>query len=91
MLGVIPVVPGGLGIIEAFDASLLVGFGAPRVAASFGVLAWRLANFWRAVPAGAAAYVSLSLSRGSRLRRTRTAVTRIGADVRGPTLDDALS
>ena len=80
VLGAIPIVPGGLGIIEASAASLLVSFGVPRVTATFGVLAWRLANFWLPIPAGAAAYVSLSLPRGSRLRRARQALKGMGAD-----------
>jgi hypothetical protein len=74
VLGAIPVVPGGLGIIEASAASLLVSFGVPRVTATLGVLGWRLVNFWLPIPAGAAAYVSLSLPRGSRLRQARRAV-----------------
>ncbi len=80
VLGAIPIVPGGLGIIEASAGSLLVSFGVPRVSATFAVLAWRLANFWLPIPAGAAAYVSLSLPRGSRLSRARQAFRRMGAD-----------
>ena len=43
VLGAIPIVPGGLGIIEASSASLLVSFGVPRVTATLGVLCGRRA------------------------------------------------
>ena len=66
VLAVIPVVPAGLGVVEATTLSLLVGFGVPPSVATFGVLAWRLVNFWLPIPIGAAAYVSLRLPRGRR-------------------------
>jgi hypothetical protein len=65
VLAVLPVVPAGLGIIEATSVSLLVGFGVPAALATFGVLGWRLVNFWLPIPLGAAAYVSLRLPFGN--------------------------
>jgi uncharacterized protein (TIRG00374 family) len=62
VLAVVPVVPAGLGIIEASTVSLLVAFGNPAAVVTFGVLGWRLLNFWLPIPVGAAAYLSLRLS-----------------------------
>jgi len=59
VLAVLPIVPAGLGVIEATSISLLVAFGVPVGLATFGVLAWRLVNFWLPIPVGAAAYLSL--------------------------------
>ncbi|MHB1973126.1 MAG: lysylphosphatidylglycerol synthase transmembrane domain-containing protein [Acidimicrobiales bacterium] len=67
VLAVIPVTPGGLGLIDAAAPALLVSFGVTRSPATLAVLAWRLVNFWIPIPVGAAAYVSLRVPRGSSL------------------------
>jgi uncharacterized protein (TIRG00374 family) len=72
VLGALPIVPGGLGIVEATTASLLVTFGVPHVIATFGVLGWRLVNFWLPIPIGAAAYLSLTLPRRLRGNKERS-------------------
>ena len=64
VLGVVPLTPGGLGVIDSTAPLLLVSFGVTRSVATLGVLAWRLVNFWLPIPAGAAAYVSLKVPRG---------------------------
>jgi uncharacterized protein (TIRG00374 family) len=64
VLAVIPVTPGGLGIVEGVVTPLLVGFGTPRGVAILGVLSWRLVNFWLPIPAGGAAYLSMRLPPG---------------------------
>lgn len=66
VLAVIPLVPAGLGIVEATSISLLASFGVPVGAATFGVLSWRLVSFWLPIPLGALAYGSLRLPRRSR-------------------------
>ena len=66
VLAVIPLVPAGLGIVEVSAVSLLVSFGTPAAVATFGVLAWRLVNFWLPIPVGALAYLSLRLPDGTR-------------------------
>jgi uncharacterized protein (TIRG00374 family) len=63
ILAVIPLTPGGLGVIELTIVSLLTGFGAAGGAATAGVLSWRLVNFWLPIPFGGAAYLSLRLGR----------------------------
>jgi uncharacterized protein (TIRG00374 family) len=55
----LPITPGGLGVVEATVTSILVGFGTPRSIAIWGVIGWRLVNFWLPIPAGGAAYLSL--------------------------------
>lgn len=57
VLAVIPVTPGGLGVIEASATTLIVTFGTSSAVASLGVLGWRLLNFWLPIPIGAIAYL----------------------------------
>ena len=57
----LPITPGGLGVVEATVSGILVGFGTPRSIAIWGVLAWRLVNFWLPIPIGGTAYLSLQL------------------------------
>jgi uncharacterized protein (TIRG00374 family) len=57
----IPLTPGGLGVVEATVSSILVGFGTPRTIAIWGVIGWRLVNFWLPIPVGGAAYLSLKV------------------------------
>jgi uncharacterized protein (TIRG00374 family) len=63
ILAVIPLTPGGLGVVELTIVSILTGFGVPGGAATAGVLCWRLVNFWLPIPFGGAAYLSLRLGR----------------------------
>ncbi len=72
--GVLPVTPGGLGVIDSVAPLLLVSFGVTRSVATLGVLGWRLVNFWLPIPAGAAAYVSLKVPRGAGLKAIRAAL-----------------
>ena len=59
VLAAIPVTPAGLGVVEAVLAPTLVGFGTPPAVAILGVIAYRTANFWLPIPAGALAYLTL--------------------------------
>jgi uncharacterized protein (TIRG00374 family) len=68
VLGVLPITPAGLGVIDSTAPLLLVSFGITRSVATLGVLSWRLVNFWLPIPAGAAAYVSLKMPRGGGIR-----------------------
>ena len=65
VLAVIPITPGGLGVIEATLTSVLVGFGTPRGVAITGVIVYRLVNFWLPIPLGGLAYLSLQVNPGS--------------------------
>jgi len=66
LLALLPVTPGGLGLVEGAAVPLLVSFGTPHDAALLGVLTWRLFGFWLTIPLGAATYVWLH---ATRLRR----------------------
>lgn len=61
--GALPITPGGLGVVDSIAPLLLASFGAPRNVATFGVLGWRLVNFWLPIPTGALAWVSLAAKR----------------------------
>ncbi len=60
ILAVIPVTPGGLGVVEGVLAPTLAGFGVANPL--LPVLLYRLWNFWLPIPVGGAAYVSLRFS-----------------------------
>jgi hypothetical protein len=75
VLGVLPVTPAGLGVIDSVAPLLLVSFGVTRSVATLGVLAWRLVNFWLPIPTGTAAYVSLKVPRGGGLKAARRALS----------------
>ena len=57
ILALIPVTPGGLGIVEASLSGLLVLAGVPGGAAFVSTLAYRLACYWLPLLAGLVAYV----------------------------------
>jgi hypothetical protein len=75
VVGAIPLTPGGLGIIDTLTPVLLIGFGLTRSVATLGVLGWRLVNFWLPIPAGAIAYVTLKVPRGSGWHAMRRALS----------------
>jgi uncharacterized membrane protein YbhN (UPF0104 family) len=56
ILELIPVTPGGLGLVEASLASLLVLAGVPASAAFVATLAYRLASYWLPLASGLPAY-----------------------------------
>jgi uncharacterized protein (TIRG00374 family) len=72
VLAVIPITPGGLGVVEFISISTLTGFGVAGGAATAGVICWRLVNFWLPIPLGGLSYLSLRLTR-SRVAATRPA------------------
>ena len=73
--GALPVTPAGLGVVDSVAPLLLVSFGVTRSVATLGVLGWRLVNFWLPIPAGAVAYATLKVPRGSGLKAMRAAVS----------------
>jgi uncharacterized protein (TIRG00374 family) len=83
VVAVIPVSPGGLGLVEAVSSTLIVSLGPPAKVALFSVLAWRLVNFWLPIPLGAASYLSLRVPRSSGLRARRTALSEMTARTDG--------
>jgi hypothetical protein len=87
VLGAIPITPGGLGVIEASAATLLVSFGLTKAVATYAVLGWRLVNFWLPIPIGAGSYISIRVPRGSGLKAQRQALSDLAAEAKRP--DDA--
>ncbi|MFM2071254.1 MAG: hypothetical protein RLZZ623_1517 [Actinomycetota bacterium] len=76
VLAVIPITPGGLGVIDVTLTSALVGFGLPRSTALLGVASWRLAQFFFPIVLGGFLYATLrvgpwSIHRRDRLKRLR--------------------
>jgi len=70
VLAVIPLTPGGLGVIETVLVATLVGFGLARSEATVAVLTYRIAQFWLPIPLGAISYATLRLGPTS-LRKIR--------------------
>jgi len=52
VVGSLPIVPGGLGIVEGSLAVVLVAYGVGQVTAVSAALAFRLVNFWLAIAVG---------------------------------------
>jgi uncharacterized protein (TIRG00374 family) len=52
VVGSLPVVPGGLGIVEGSLAVVLVAYGVGQVTAISAALAFRLVNFWLVIAVG---------------------------------------
>ncbi len=61
VMAALPITPAGLGLVEAVLIPLLTFFGVPVGAATLGVLAYRLVNFWLPIPIGGLAYLSLQV------------------------------
>ncbi len=57
VIGLIPITPGGLGIFEASLSGLLVLAGVSASSAVVATLAYRLAQYWLPMVAGAIAYL----------------------------------
>jgi putative heme transporter len=76
IFAVIPITPGGLGIVEGVYIPTLIGFGLTRQEATLGVASYRLAQFWFPILLGGILYASLrvgpwSIERRDRLDRLR--------------------
>jgi uncharacterized protein (TIRG00374 family) len=59
-LGLLPITPGGIGVIEGVLVPGLIAAGAPADAALLGVLTWRLFQFWLPIPAAGVCWASLA-------------------------------
>jgi hypothetical protein len=63
LLGLLPLTPGGLGLVEGSLIPLLIALGTPTGDAVLGVLTWRVFQFWLPVPVAACCYLWLRLTR----------------------------
>lgn len=81
ILAMLPLTPGGLGIVEGVMVPALIGFGTPAGIALLGVIGWRLIEFWLPIPLGALAYISLRLGvfRSRALAQPRSIIVRRGS------------
>jgi uncharacterized protein (TIRG00374 family) len=61
ILMMVPLTPGGIGLVELVMVPAFVGFGVPQGGALLGVLGWRLLQFWLPLPIAVIAYASLRL------------------------------
>jgi uncharacterized membrane protein YbhN (UPF0104 family) len=57
----IPVVPGGLGVVEGSLSFLLIAYGMPAESALAGVFLYRIVSFWSVVPVGWGIWGGLTL------------------------------
>ncbi len=64
LLGLIPITPGGLGIVEAGLSGMLILAGIPAGAAVLSVLAYRILSYWLPALAGPVAYVLFRIRYG---------------------------
>jgi putative heme transporter len=76
VLAVIPITPGGLGVIDTALPIALVGFGLPTSTAVLGSATYRLAQYFFPILLGGVLYATLrvgpwSIQRRERLRRLR--------------------
>ena len=71
IFAVIPITPGGLGIVEGVYIPTLVGFGLSRRVATLGVASYRLAQYWFPIVLGAVVYATLRVGPWSIVRRDR--------------------
>lgn len=60
VVGSLPVVPGGLGIVEGSLAVILAAYGAGLAPAVSAALAFRLVNYWLAIAAGWASFAVIA-------------------------------
>ena len=80
VMAVVPITPGGLGLIEGIYIPTLVGFGLSRSVATVGVLTYRLAQFWFPIVVGAVCYLSLRVGPWSLDRKDRLKPLRVVAE-----------
>ena len=69
LIGLVPITPGGLGVVEGVLVPGLVVLGGASGPVVLGVLTWRLLQFWLPVPVAALAWLSLRLGIGEGGRR----------------------
>jgi len=71
ILGMVPITPGGLGIVEAGLSGLLALIGVPFATAIIATLGYRIVSYWLSIPVGVVAWLLFN-SRHSLTRRAAT-------------------
>lgn len=80
VMAVVPVTPGGLGLVEGVYIPTIVGFGLDRSTATVGILTYRIAQFWLPIVIGAGCYLSLRVGPWSLDRKDRLKPLRVVAE-----------
>lgn len=80
VMAVVPITPGGLGLVEGIYIPTLVGFGLTRANATVSVLTYRVAQFWMPILVGAGCYLSLRVGPWSIERKDRLKPLRVVAE-----------
>jgi uncharacterized protein (TIRG00374 family) len=83
ILAVIPITPGGLGVIEGVLIPTLSGFGLDKGVATVAVLSYRLVNFWFPIPIGGGCYLSLRLESVHGFRQRLQEVRNVASSAAG--------
>ncbi len=73
VFSVVPITPGGLGIVEGIYIPMLVGFGLGRRTATVGIISYRVGQYWLPILIGWMCYLSLQFGPWSIDRRRRLA------------------
>lgn len=71
VFSVVPITPGGLGLVEGIYIPMLVGFGLTKPTATVGVLSYRVAQYWMPIVVGWICYLSLRVGPWSVDRKHR--------------------
>ena len=75
MLTLVPITPGGVGVVETAATATLVGFGADPVGAAAGVILFRVFSYLIEIPLGAVVAAAwFARTRGARLHAAGAAV-----------------
>lgn len=69
LAAVLPITPGGLGVVEGSLTIALVAFGGAEASSVAAVLVYRLLSFWLMLPLGWGAWAGINLSGRRRTRR----------------------
>jgi len=86
LLALIPITPGGLGIVEAGLTALLILAGVPGVDAVVATLAYRIISYWLPIAVGPFAYFAFRLRYGKPGQGGDGAAGAGGADAGGAAL-----
>ncbi len=73
IIAVIPITPGGIGIVDGYYIPTLVAFGVSRFGAQLGLASYRIAQFFFPILLGAILYASLRVGPWAIERRERLA------------------
>ena len=80
ILQVVPIMPGGLGIVEGAYALQLPAFGVPKTVAALGVASYRIGQYWIPTLLGGILYATLRVGPWSIRRRSLATLRALAAE-----------